>query len=370
MPPAMSWDLLCSAVSFAYGPAAKAVAVAARARELGLTTAFVGSGIALELAQRSESFCDCVDSSSPESSRARVLRAARRVLCVMDSAVASEARELGCDVTVADSLFWLWDRVPPAYLAADTYFVQAFPGVRERASELDRPPTIVGPIIDEPVRASTPSGRLVINLGGVVSPLGGAECDPYAELIVSAVADSALGKRYAGRILLIGGGACVDALTDQLALVGIEGASLAPEAARNQIGSAELLLTSPGLTTTLAAFAAAVPTLFLPPQNYSQWLILAQLRELALAPYAVHWRDCDPDTAISAGMPEGNAGREVRRTIARLALNACVRAALRDRLGDTLALDLNGLSARQHQWYRTLGTNGADSIARALAEAM
>jgi hypothetical protein len=363
------WDLVCTAVPFGYGPSAKAVAVGSRACALGMRVAFMGSGIAFELAQRSECFCECIRVDLATPSYRRALRSVRTVLCVMDSRMAREAQELGCEVTVADSLFWLWDRVPDEYLAANAYFVQAFVGVSERAYEHGGRPMVVGPIVDEPVRGDTRSRRLVINLGGVESPLSTASRDPYGELVVTAVGGSKLREAYRGRIVVIAGSGCICSFADQLAAAGLAGASLSAEAARDEIARADLVVTSPGLTTTLGAFAASVPTVFLPPQNYSQWLILSEMRKLGLAPNALHWHDVDAHIPIRARMAEGHAGEEVLRAIARLARKERVRAALRMQLDDVLSIDLFDLAARQHKWYETLGANGADTIARHLARA-
>jgi hypothetical protein len=333
-----------------------------------MKTAFVGSGVALELARRSDSFGDCIAADAMEPRARRALRAGDRVLCVMDPQLAGIARELGCDVTAVDSLFWMWDRVPPEYLDADAYFVQNFPGVEERITECDGRPSIVGPIIGERVARGESSGMLVINLGGFESPFAEAGKDPYGELAIKSVATSLLGEAYRGRTLAIGGSACLRALDDELTAAGFDSGSLSPEAADRELARAGLVVTSPGLTTTLACFAAAVPTVFLPPQNYSQWLILATMRRLGLAPSALHWIDCDPDIPLRERMSEDVAVPEVRRAISRLAGSESVRAELRRRLSEALSLDFGELATRQHEWYRTLGSNGAEAVARYLAD--
>ncbi|MBA7592222.1 hypothetical protein ES708_34400 [subsurface metagenome] len=57
------------------------------------------------------------------------------------------------------------------------------------------------------------------------------------------------------------------------------------------IKSTNLLMSVPGLTSTFEAFSLSIPTLFLPPMNYSQLLNLQKLKNSGVADYSINWHD-------------------------------------------------------------------------------
>lgn len=357
-----------SAGTFGYGPAAKAVAIAERLCAREVSTAFVGSGLALELAARSTAFAETVE-AKPGSGAARVaLRAARRVVCVMDPYMAAYALELGRPLSVADSLFWMWHRIPESFLRARPYWVQRFVGVEQRRAEVSPKPVVVGPIVAERPKTQGERYGLVVNLGGSGSPHDGPYSVPYARFVVDAFLRSELHERFRDKTILIAGDGCVRDLRGAISSPTPRLSSLSHQDARVAIASAELVLSCPGLTTTLEAFSWGTPVLFLPPQNYSQWLILEHLRREHVVDAAFHWGDVCIDHGVRARMPRRVALQLVRNLVLEATRDLEVAELLRAQLNNAAAVQLNKLRERQGRFVDGLGTDGAATIAGALLE--
>ncbi len=342
-----------------------------RTHAAGATAAFVGSGIAYELAYRSDLFDEVVMGKPEDPATKNILKAANHVVCVMDPDFTQAALQLAQPVSVVDSLFWMWDHIPKPFLDAKHYWVQNFLGVEEQTAKLPQRPEIVGPIL--PRRASASGvvgsgGGLLVNLGGCESPYGNAYgMSPYVDFVIESLASSTLADVYRQQTLLIAGQDCIGSVADRLSRLGIKAESLPLQEAETAFQQADLVLTSPGLTGTLQAFRSRTPTIFLPPQNYSQWLILSLLREHGLAPFSFHWKDALPSDPAPNLMPEPIA---VPRVSA--AINYLIRCGLvtKDHLAANLSsmlqLDLKDLSLRQQQAFASWSVNdGASVIAEA-----
>jgi hypothetical protein len=360
----------CCAYSFGYGPAAKLIVLARALRDRGWDPVFLGTGIARELAARSDVFTQVV-TAEPDGAEARDwVHAATALLSVMDRDFAAIACESGRPYCVVDSLLWMRDRVPDVFRSASRYWVQDFPGVRTRLAEIQPTPTIVGPIVPAMSRAEPgPSAGLVLNLGGMESPnsaVGGAL--RYADFVVDGLIRSGLLARFAGRAAVLGGRGIVDHLARRYGRPGLEFASLSHDEGLGRLAGAAVVLTAPGLTTTLECFQLAVPTFFLPPQNYSQWWSLDALRRSGLAPGSFHWQDRLPESPIVERMPEAARGPLLRGIMDRLVADEAAQAAYVDCLDAASATDRPALAARQRRFFDSLGPNGVETIARELTE--
>lgn len=344
--------LVCCAQPFGFGPAAKAILLATALRDRGVSTVFVGRGIAHELAARSPAFDDVIDANPTDPRAVTVVDGSSGVLSVMDRDFAELGLRRSRPVVVADSLAWLRDRVPAPFVAANRYWCQRFAG-----------PSVgvpVGPIV--PVDVPTPSGErrgLLVNLGGGESPHGSLTDLPgYFEFVIRGLTESGLPDEYAA-VTVIGGVRCTDALRRQYPGEGITFEPVSHEAAVTAMANAAAVLTAPGLTTILECFRLGVPTGFLPPQNYSQWRILDELRRAGAAPNAFHWRDREPGFD-AARLPEATRTPTIRARIGHwITAEAALRfrASLREGLADPA-----GTTARQCRFLTGLGGNGVDEI--------
>jgi hypothetical protein len=360
----------CSAYPLGYGPAAKLVVLARALRARGWEPVFLGSGIARELAARSDVFAEVINADEDATAVRGRLRAAKVLLSVMDRSVAAVAREDGRPYCVVDSLLWMRDRVPEVFLAAHRYWVQDFPGVRARLPEIRPTPTVVGPIVPamRPVEAAD-GAELVVNLGGMESPDGPPDhAIRYAEFVVDGLLLSRLPARLGGRAVVLGGRRIIEHLRRRHGEAALAFESVAHGESVARLARAAVVLTAPGLTTTLECFQLAVPTFFLPPENYSQWWSLHLLRAHELAPGSFHWQDRLPESPIVERMPEATRGPKLRAAIDRVIGDESARVAYADYLEAIPAADRARLAARQRAFFESLGPDGTETVARELTE--
>jgi hypothetical protein len=360
--------VLC-ALALGYGPAAKAIALASALRARGVRSRFAGSGIALELARRERVF-DRVSELGPHAAAAArsQLADADAVISVMDPELAALACEVGRPLHVVDSLLWMRDEIPAAFRTARRYWVQEFPGVRERLGQLERAARVVGAIVGPvPARAAGPAG-LVVNLGGAGAAEVGANAGPeYAELVMRALLRSGAMAAGRGPVTLLAGEACVSALRMRFPGAALRLASLSRSEALAAFAGAERVLTSPGLTASLEGFALGVPVLYLPPQNYSQWWILETLRRAGLAPSSLAWSDLVSDHGIEPDLPPQVRRPRLAALLRRCAGDPKTEALLAERIAGALAADAGALAGAQARFLRGLGARGADAIAAGVA---
>lgn len=366
----MPRTLICGAMPFGYGPAAKLLVIARALKDRGLSLVFIGRGIALELASRSaKMFDEVLTAQSPHGVRAAVERAAA-VLSVMDRELAQAATVSGAPLYVVDSLLWMRDAVPPAFRDACRYWAQDFLGLREIQGDYQPAPSIVGPIVSlEAGRRDTAAEHLLVNLGGCEAPDGAdANVRAYADFVVGGFLGSPLAERFAGRSTVIAGVRCIEALQARYAGHDVEFVSLSHEAALERLARASLVMTSPGLTMMLESFQHGVPTFFLPPQNYSQWCTLRLLRDAGLAPHALHWEDLSPTLRLRDRMPESERNPVVRTAIASFTAETGARARFDRCLAEVDRFDHTVLGDRQQRFFGSLGRNGAPTIADQIAD--
>lgn len=65
-----------------------------------------------------------------------------------------------------------------------------------------------------------------------------------------------------------------------------------------------MVLTTPGLTTTYEALVYNIPIRFLPPQNYSQALMLKHYRNTGFADISFDWTDVYNESIVPLYLPE------------------------------------------------------------------
>jgi hypothetical protein len=190
----------------------------------------------------------------------------------------------------------------------------------------------------------------------------------YADFVVDGVLHSGLTGRFAAPTLVLGGERVVAHLRGRYHQADLELRSLSHEESIVRLSRAAVVLTAPGLTTALECFQLAVPTFFLPPQNYSQWWSLQVFRARELAPGAFHWQDRLSESPIVERMPEATRGPLLRAIIDRLVVDESARSAYADSLEAVPTIDGMALAARQRAFFESLGSDGVATVTRQLAE--
>ncbi|MES4889401.1 hydroxymethylcytosylglucuronate/cytosylglucuronate synthase [Streptomyces sp. NPDC096012] len=382
---------LCG-VEFGWGSAGKLGAIVHALRaELGDCVRFVGLGSRLgrEIVRGHgvEEWHD-VDLGDTRALRALVdERSLDAAVCVLDRTAAVALEDAGCPVVFVDSLPFLWtkDDLDSLPLRASAYCAQLVPGLPGPAwpvlARVENLRWVESVVVPGPVRTGREMRRAgerhaVVSLGGLLSPLLD---DPsaYLSLTVPAALD-ALAAWGTRQVTLCGNvpEGVFDGITVPAGL-DVRSGALDHQGFLTEIAEADVLLTSPGLTTLLETSTRGVPVVCLPPQNISQILNASFYAQATEAPVA-EWPEevfcaqevldarlvtAPRDVADGDGSPGEDAALElIYGGIARAARTpAPVRAALTERIGACL----DAVERHQGQWSalaRLVGTGGAAQV--------
>jgi hypothetical protein len=313
------------ATSFGFGPVSKAVTIARelRSRVPSLEIHFFGAGIDHEFAERCDAFDRLIrldtDSRDGTQIMLQALPDYEFVVSVLNFELLSMWHAAHPPLYIVDSLAWLWPAAPRDIANAAAYFVQAYLVPVERIEEWQKLGTmvLVGPICPEVAKRSVTNGHseLLVNFSGCANPFAGPEIfEAYVDVLTDSVLRHA--QRF-DRVTIC----CNEFLSahlrrrllpaDDRLLIG----HLSHDEFLKVLSRASLLLSSPGITTTLEAEAAGTPVRFLLPQNYSQAL-MAELYRSALGDRSgMAFSRFSPAFAITPDLPERDGVGAVLRSL-------------------------------------------------------
>ncbi|MCP4545441.1 MAG: hypothetical protein GY835_03105 [bacterium] len=354
--------ILCDAVPFGFGPAGKLLTILGKLPTSWDIT-LLASGTTKLLAERSQitGTIECDSTSRADLRRVKSnIENADLFLTVMNPVSARYAQEVGSRLAMVDSLFWMWHSAQDTCVTADMYFIQRFPDWERNLNRL-RPvsPHPVGAIVGphEPVERKE---ELLVHLGGLQNSIARADqIDTYCN-VISRILAQALGHHRFDRIRVVGNPDPLKKAFHHCGVNRLEVTLLDHSDVARTLASSQLLLTSPGLTTTYEAFASGTPVAFLPPQNYSQLLISSVLRDIVPSP---DWVDIGSLHDLLAGVPEVAGVKRV------LDFHSALSAKLDDLdLHETYASLVANADARasaahsQQDFIARIGAHGADEI--------
>jgi hypothetical protein len=357
--------LLCDANPMAYGSSSALLAILDHTP--GVHCALVGS-LTAEILGRDPVVHEVLPVDVKDSRAVAAVLDARRfdaVLVVANRNNLALYRERGLPVFFVDILFWYGaDKRHPVWDFAVEAFVQEFPGVRERlvAMELRRPPTVVGAII-RPPPARPPSGRTLVNLGGVRSLfISGAASRGYLALVadlLAAVSDDlppgpvtiACGMDAAERLRGL--------LPDRFEATAMPSAQYL-----EAVGGAELLVTAPGINAVCEGLAASRSIVFLPPQNVSQVFQLAHYEDAGMVARGANLPEIVPAARFAGSVTdEGAYTAQVVEVLQGIQQDEAIKRAVAAHLAGQIARvgDAETSRARRRFWGR-FGGHGASDI--------
>ena len=187
----------------------------------------------------------------------------RYAIDVLDQELAIFLKSIGLKVIYVDSLPFMWTKSDLIPYTVDYYCAQKYPGYS--MNEVLKPIKNflwINPITLGEVSKQT-NGGIVINFGGLHSPFG--EGQEYFEIIMKALLSNLPNKN-----IHIAGGKNVVKLTEKL-FPELSCATYTHEDFLKLVSSAELFITSPGLTTIYETCGMNIKTIIIPPQNLSQF---------------------------------------------------------------------------------------------------
>jgi len=311
--------------SFGFGPVSKAVTIAREMKRQAphLETHYFGAGIDYEFARKSGAFDRVlridVDNREVLSNLVPLLKAYKHVVSVINLDILTAWPSDHPPLYLVDSLAWLWPAPPLGVNNTRAYFVQNYlvPDQRVRDWRETCSLVLVGPILPNMSRFQQINGarkRLLVNFSGCANPFAPPTLfQRYVEVLARAIVDQA---GAFDEVTFC----CNEELSGHLRHMlrdsgSANAAYFSHDDFLEMLAGSSVLLTSPGITTTLEANALGKPTRFLLPQNYSQALmsehyrtVLGDRSSMALSRFA-------PSLAVPAELPEEEG---VSRVIASL----------------------------------------------------
>ena len=317
--------VLLNATSFGYGPASKIAGIAKELVARGASCTFCGDGIALDYIAREKVCSDIVKLDLTEEKSRHELHALSSkfdyALTAMEPDFLKHCTS-NLRLGFVDSLVWMWDssffKNHPHLLECEHYFIQNTFDARQQAMRHEiHNAFFVGAILNLPSAKRPVQGnrRAVIHYGGVenfVIPLSKIQYPLGMTKVL--VSNPDLWSGFSDVIVVSSERTC-NVLKRRFARPKWSFQSLSHSEFIELLRETSVLLTSPGLTTMLEAFALNVRTVFLPPQNYSQYLILRKLEAERYLETLMNWPLFFPHFNIGEDTPEEMAVKLIIETI-------------------------------------------------------
>lgn len=276
------------ATSFGFGPVSKAVSIASELKTQApdVERHYFGAGIGYEYAQKSGAFDALieVDVDRHETLVALLPQLASYdvVFSVLNLDILPLWRSDLPPLYFVDSLAWMWPSLPAGIENAAVYFVQDYllSPQRIRDWSLACPLVLVAPIesIGNLEVPAEKVNRLLVNFAGCANPFAPPELyEQYGLVLASSILEEA-GQRYE-RIVFC----CNERLANYLrssvgAASQVDFGHFAHDQFLRLLVSSALVLSAPGITSTIEALASQTAFGFLLPQNDSQALISERCR--------------------------------------------------------------------------------------------
>ncbi len=342
--------IICTATSFGYGPVGKLLAICKRLKEHGVQMDLLADGLVLELSRHVDYFTNIIPFDSLQNDLVTsenlhdLFKEADLMLNVLEPNIVKFTKHFGLQTVYVDSLFWMWEDIPPE-LYNVYYIAQTYPGVedkrvqfKERLQEF----RVCGPIVDTSYlkQVHTRENFLLVNLSGLENPFTkfGANLY-YPEAIVSTLIEPLNNSSYE-KIVITGNSQVMQSLKEHYgsAFRG-QFTHLSHDNFLRYLATCKMILTSPGLTTTYESLVYKTPIRFLPPQNYSQALMLQGYQQSGFADLALNWSDVYEVYSIPNNLPEAEGVNLVSKTIERFASDVHAQGDAKRRLSEMIQLE-------------------------------
>ena len=231
----------------------------------------------------------------------------------------------------------------------------------------------MGPIIDRSYKEENirKVNQLIISFGGVESPFTQIENTKYPFIITKLLVLALSEKTQFEKIIFTGNRKCLQLLKPQYSeeLTNVTFRCLSHTAFLRELVKSKSFLTSPGLAATYEAFFYKVPVIFLPPQNYSQFLQLKRLRASDVAPQSIHWLDFFPENDIPDNLLEEEGVRRTLQCIYAFEHDSAAQEEMVQLLRLYFNKEMENLLHKQDEFLKSMGGDGARQIAKQLVEA-
>ena len=264
-------------VDFGWGSAGKISAILEEIRDRGdMRVVMIGTALGRPVLLNAQVDVWVEDWPTSDSELRQLMRDLDVVaaLVILDPYAASKLESVGIPTLYIDSIPYVWTMADFLPTAVSIYCAQRsrfLPAAAEAALRRVSNVTWIDAIVTVPVRDAVVDRELaILNFGGMHSPTHVAGNPVYLSLVVMPVLKSLVSAGYR-RVEVCGNLAMADLGHGPEALsLDLHVNPRSHEEFMALLGSAGVLLTSPGLTALLEASACGCPTVCLPPQNLSQ----------------------------------------------------------------------------------------------------
>lgn len=343
--------IICTATPFGYGPVSKLITICKFLNKENVELIFVGNGIAFELAEETSYFSRIVpydfaqNDSDASIFKEEWLQDISLMLNVMEPIAVCAANEMGLRTVYIDSLFWMWDEIPKQLHTVDSYVIQSFVGVQDKVRSVAKSIDSIrlcGPIVDCSYKKVFKENKksLLVNFSGLENPFVKFGTNMYyPEAVMSSLIEP-LNESHWEQIIIVGNQAVMKWFSDEFGS-NFRGKfqHVEHDLFLNLLSNSDMLITSPGLTSTYEAVSYEVPVRFMPPQNYSQALMSQIHKDSGFVDISMDWSDIYPSYFVPHDLSEEQGVAMVADTIERFSKDASARKRASER--SALVINLN-----------------------------
>jgi hypothetical protein len=279
------------ATSFGFGPVSKAASIAVELRNQvpQMERHFFGAGISFDYARKSGAFdlLTNIDVDNPEQlvRLLPTLTSYSAVFSVLNLGILPLWNSTYPPLHFVDSLAWMWPSPPEGIENVATYFVQDYLLSSQRIQEWASVcPVVLIPPIEPEITSDSKipvekRNLLAVNFSGCANPFAPVRLyEDYASVLTAAILKEA-GERF-NQIIFCCNERLAEYLRRNFAAHTVSFGHFSHADFLQTLVSAEMVLSAPGITSTLEALALDVPIRFLLPQNDSQALISERCKSL------------------------------------------------------------------------------------------
>lgn len=340
--------IIIQAIPFCFGPASHALVIAHALRRRmrdDVELVVLATGTAWELLNGEKVFNSCYKYSTVEEASTclsqKFLEDADAVLSVGDFDFIRNIHRGRIKIFMVDALLWMWDTLPQEIRLCSRYFAVDFPGVKQRVeSELPNllaheSIALVNPICEQTginMCERTVSGIIVVNFGGMQSPLGHNLA--LAEAMTSEILNAVNAVRPEIPVRIRGGGQPIEALDAKFAgaLPDLRIGPLQAETFLEELYHGGMLFTVPGLSIVFEAIRFAKSTVFLFPLNYSQHAQVAAYEQMLAGASYILPKDFPGLGMVPEGLPEAEGVARAIEIGKRFCADRRLRTLFRERI--------------------------------------
>lgn len=319
--------VVINATPFCFGPISTSLAIAEILREQKLSLVWLATGTALELLKTGNYIDEIVHFDiGKEKDRLtyeQVVREADAVIVNTDPEFAEWATKLNKKVIYIDILYWMWDRLPDTVSQCAYYIYEDFVQTKEQQERLGVPKNgiRVGPLIRSTLNSNFSkkpqlTRSLLVSFGGLYRTDNESKkfLASYKQMVTQVVLDCLEQVDAFSTVYIAGGGISKKRFVLQNKLQ-VQMGCLPKEVYDDILSNATAAILCPGLTGFYEAAFLNIPTFFLPPHNYSQYLQLQSFMNWLPNNTYSDWTKLGISINLEKFLPENDALKRVNSVL-------------------------------------------------------